>query len=275
MIKATIAIIGAGNMGSSLLGGLVANQFAPENIYIADKHLPRLEQLKKQFNIHITTENKIAVQNADVILLAVKPQIMAEVAKEIASIVSQKKPLIISIAAGIRESALQHWLGKNIPIVRCMPNTPALINCGASALFANSFVSAAQHELAENILRAVGIVVWLNEEKLMDAVTALSGSGPAYFFLQMEAMQKAGENLGLPADIARLLTLQTALGAARMALESERSIVELRESVTSPGGTTEKALQILENGKIRELFHAAITAATKRSEELAETFGKE
>jgi pyrroline-5-carboxylate reductase len=274
MTKATIAIIGAGNMGASLLGGLIANHYPADKIYIADLDTNKLTQLKKQFNVHTTTQNQEAVKQADVIILAVKPQIMSVATQEITAIVKEKKPLVISVAAGIRENTLQHWLGKNIPIVRCMPNTPALISCGASALFANQFVTPEQHQLAETILQSVSLIVWLKEEKLMDAVTALSGSGPAYFFLMMEAMQNAGEDLGLPAETARMLTLQTAFGAARMALESDRSVVELRQGVTSPGGTTEQALNVLEKGKLRELFQHALTAAKNRSEELADTFGK-
>src|SRR5262249_8819999 len=156
---------------------------------------------------------------------------------------------------------LQTWLGGNQSIVRAMPNTPALIRCGATALFANALVTEDQRNLAESIMRAVSVVVWLENEKWLDTVTALSGSGPAYFFIMMEALQTAGEELGLSSEIARLLCLQTAFGAARMALESEKTVAELRQQVTSPGGTTERAIQVLEEGKMREIFKKALQAA--------------
>ncbi len=270
-----IAIMGAGNMGTSLLGGLLANQFPREQLWITDPDPEKLRHLRDQFKIHTSEKNSEAVNSADIIILAVKPQVIADVIREFLPFISSKKPLIISIAAGIRETDLQNWLGGHMPIVRCMPNTPALIRAGASALYANAFVSAKQHALAESILRAVGTVVWLEEEKQMDAVTALSGSGPAYFFFVIEALQIAGEKLGLQPEIARLLTLQTAVGSARMAMECNESAQELRQRVTSKGGTTEAALRILEEGQMTELFSNALKSAKKRSEELAEQFSKE
>ncbi len=269
MIPTTIAILGAGNMGASLLGGLVANHYSPENIFISDTDIDKLKRLEETFNIQTTTDNLAAIASADVVILAVKPQIILQVAHEIAATVQHKKPLILSIAAGIRIPRLQKIIGDHIPIVRCMPNTPALIGCGASALFANDFVSDIQRNTAESILRAVGIALWVDGENDLDVVTALSGSGPAYFFKVMEAMQKAGEKLGLSAESAKLLTLQTALGASRMALESNLSVVQLRKNVTSPGGTTEKAIQVLEENGMDDLFEKALTAAKERSEELA------
>jgi pyrroline-5-carboxylate reductase len=271
----TIAIVGAGNMGKSLLAGLIANQYSPDQLWITDTDTEKLHALKQQFNIHITSQNEEAVKIADVIILAVKPQIIGNLLKSVAPLIQQQKPLVISVAAGIREEHLQNWLGGKIPIIRCMPNTPALIGAGASALYANSFVDEAEHELAESILRAVGMIVWLDDENKMDAVTALSGSGPAYFFLVMEALQTAGEAMGLSSETARLLTLQTAFGAARMALESNDSTKNLRQHVTSPGGTTEAAIHVLEQEKLRETFSKALQAACSRSKELAELFGKE
>jgi len=271
----TLAIIGAGNMGASLLGGLIANQFPGERIWITDSDPEKLRTLKQQFNVHTTDNNEEAANAADIVILALKPQIMREATRKLATVSQAKKSLIISIAAGIREEDLQDWLGGNVAIVRCMPNTPALIRAGATALYANHFVTAKQRDLAESILRAVGTAIWLDNEKHMDAVTALSGSGPAYFFLMIEALQAAGEKLGLASETARLLTLQTALGAARMALESNESAAELRRRVTSPGGTTEAALRVLEKANITELFFNALKTAKERSEELADTFGKE
>lgn len=269
----TIAMIGAGNMGSSLIGGLIKDKHPSNNIWAADTSDEKLAYLQKTFQIHTTTDNTKAVQSANVVILAIKPQLFPTVLSGLKNEIQSRKPLVISVAAGIREASIQKALGGNIPIVRCMPNTPALINCGATALYANQYASKQQRDMAESILRATGLVVWLNDESLMDTVTALSGSGPAYFFLMMESLQQAAEELGLPNDVARLLTLQTALGAARMALESGTSLPELRKNVTSPGGTTEKGLSVLEEHHIRDIFKKAIHAAKLRSEELANLFG--
>lgn len=272
MINITIAIVGGGNMGASLLSGLIANHYLKTNLWVTDADVQKLKKLETTFGIHTTQDNQEAIKNADVVILAVKPQILKTVAQEMAPQIQARKPLVISIAAGITESSLQKWLGGNISIVRAMPNTPALIGCGATALFADRHVSSTQRELAETILRAVSVIVWVNEEKQMDAVTALSGSGPAYFFLMMESMQNAAQELGLPADITHLLTQQTALGAAKMALESDVDLVELRKRVTSPGGTTERAVNVLEESHIRDMFKKALNAAKIRSEELAKMF---
>lgn len=254
---------------------MIATGLRPQQLRIADLDQQKLNQLHGQFHVPIEQDNSIAIKDADVLILAVKPQIIAEVAISLAETLQKTKPLVISIAAGIRIDDLQDWLGGHIAIVRCMPNTPALIQAGASALYANSFVTPEQKNLAESILRAVSLTVWLSDEKQMDAVTALSGSGPAYFFLMIEAMQKAGEKMGLPADVARLLTLQTAYGAARMALESNEVITELRRQVTSPGGTTEAAINVFENNHYRQLIEKALQAALNRSEELAEAVSKQ
>lgn len=264
----TIAIIGAGNMGASLLGGLLAIGFPADKLWITDKDPHKLEALQQQFKVHITHQNSEAANTADIILLAVKPQIMAEVAKELAPTIQQKTPLILSIAAGISVAQLEQWFGNHHAIIRCMPNTPALIRCGATALYANAAVSIPQKQLAESLLRAVGTIIWLDDEKQMNAVTALSGSGPAYFFLVIEILQQIGNEMGLPQDLANLLTLQTALGSARMAIESGQPVHQLRHQVTSPGGTTEAALAILDKDEIRTLFTKALTAAKSRAEEL-------
>lgn len=269
MNHSTITIIGAGNMGASLLGGLIATGVPANQLWITDPDENKLQHLKEMFHINTTTDNIKAVQLADAVIFAVKPQVFSSVIQSIAETLCARQTLIISIAAGIRVAAIQQWLGNTtMPVIRCMPNTPALIRAGASALYANAHVSNQQRELAESILRAVGIIVWLDDEKLMDAVTAISGSGPAYFFLFIEIMQSAGEKLGLSADTARLLTLQTAYGAARMALENDESAAELRHKVTSPGGTTEAAIRSLESSGIRKLFTDALLAANHRSEEL-------
>lgn len=274
MTTPVIAIIGAGHMGSCLIGGLINSHHPSEKLWVSDPSPEKIAQIQSQFKVHTTSDNKKAIEAAEVIIFAVKPQALAEIAKALAEPIQLKKPLVISIAAGIRENSIQSWLGSRIAIVRAMPNTPALIGCGATGLYANAYVSHHEREVAESILRAVGIVAWLDQEKLMDVVTALSGSGPAYFFLVMEALQAAAEEQGLDADTARLLTMQTALGAARMAFESGKPIANLREHVTSKGGTTEKAVNVLEENGIRTLFKKALTAAKQRSEELADLLGE-
>ena len=261
-------------MARSLVGGLVADGYQARNIWVADPDAAQRDALQQAFLVHTTAVNEEAVAHAEVVIFAVKPQALRIAAEGAASTLQRKKPLIISIAAGIREPALSAWLGGHHAIVRAMPNTPAMVGSGATALYANSQVSRQQHNLAESIMRAVGLAVWVDNEAHMDTVTALSGSGPAYFFLVMEALEKAACELGLPADTARLLTLQTAYGAAKIALESNESTAALRRRVTSPGGTTEQAIKVLQQGHTQELFSAALLAAHRRSQELAELLGK-
>ncbi|MFA7554563.1 MAG: pyrroline-5-carboxylate reductase [Spongiibacteraceae bacterium] len=266
----TIAFIGAGNMASSIIGGLVSKGVAAESITASDPYPDSLLKLRQLAPVNTTNDNHQAIANADVVVLAVKPQAMQAILKDLASTAQTHKPLIISIAAGIETHSLNKWLGGNMAIVRCMPNTPALVQTGATALFANADVSKEQKQLADQILRAVGIALWVASESELDAVTAVSGSGPAYFFLVMEAMQAAGEKLGLSPDVAKQLTLQTALGAAQMAIASDVGTDELRRRVTSPGGTTEQALQVFEQGDLMPLFEQALTACRDRSIELAQ-----
>jgi len=275
MNNTTLTFIGGGNMAGSLIGGLIADDWDPARIRVADTSTQRLEQLSQQFPIKTTTSNTDAADQADIIVLAVKPQVIKSVAQELADIVAQQQPLVVSIAAGIPASALGNWLGKSTAIVRAMPNTPAMVQSGAAALYANASVSEDQRSIAESILRAVGVVIWVDDEAQMDAVTALSGSGPAYFFLFMEALQMAGQELGLPQDTARLLALQTAFGAAKMALESNEDAATLRHQVTSPGGTTEHAIRTFQEGAFEALVSKALLAAATRSRELAAEFGTE
>ena len=269
-----IAFVGGGNMARSLVGGLIADGYQARNIWVSDPNVTQRDTLQQAFLIQTTAVNQEAVTHADVVIFAVKPQSLKIAAEDIASTLQKKKPLIISIVAGIREPTLATWLGGHHAIVRAMPNTPAMVGSGATALYANSQVSQQQHNLAESIMRAVGLAVWVDDEAHMDIVTALSGSGPAYFFLVMESLEKAAGDLGLPADTARLLTLQTAYGAAKIALESSESTATLRRHVTSPGGTTEQAIKVLQEKHAQELFSAALLAAYHRSQELAEFLGK-
>ena len=275
MENTTLTFIGGGNMASSLIAGLIADGWDPARIRVADTDEQQLERLADRFSVTTTTDNDRAIDHADVILLAVKPQNMKAVTLELAATVTRQHPLIISIAAGITETALRAWLGNDTAIVRTMPNTPAMVNSGATALYANPAVDNEQRSIAESILRAVGLAIWIDDESLMDAVTALSGSGPAYFFLFMEAMQSAGRELGLPEKAARLLALQTAFGAAKMALESTEDIASLRQRVTSPGGTTEQAINTFQQGNLNALVSKALQAAAKRSRELAKEFGND
>jgi pyrroline-5-carboxylate reductase len=270
-----LAFIGAGNMARSLIGGLVADGWDPASISVSDPDTEQLSALSSRLQVNTNTNNHTVTENAEVVVLAVKPQVIRDVALDLADLTQKQQPLLLSIAAGIRATDLQRWLGGSCALVRCMPNTPALVQSGATALWRNENVTDEQKDLAENILRAVGLALWVESEDLMDTVTALSGSGPAYFLLVMEALQEAGQALGLPEKTAKLLSLQTAFGAAKMALESSEDTAILRQRVTSPGGTTEKALEVLENGGLRALFSDALNAARSRSRELAEQFGAE
>lgn len=273
MRTSKISFIGGGNMAGSLIGGLVAGDCPAANLRVADPDAERLRELHERFGVATGTDNAALARGAEVIVLAVKPQVMAEVARGLAATVTAERPLVVSVAAGVRAGDLDRWLGGGAAIVRTMPNTPALVRSGATALYANAKVSNAQKDLAENIMRAVGLTVWVQDEGLMDAVTALSGSGPAYFFLLMEVLEQAGVELGLEREMARLLTLQTAFGAAKMALESPETAAALRARVTSPGGTTERAVKVLQEGDLQGLFSRALRAAKDRSRELAELIG--
>lgn len=268
-----LAFIGAGNMASAIIGGLVEQGYPSEKIVAADPLAANLEKLARQFAINTTENNNEAVQQADLVILAIKPQVMGSVCEPLQAVVTERQPLIVSIAAGITAASLNTWLGSDTAVVRCMPNTPALVQTGATALYANHHVTTEQKQWADQLMSSVGIVEWVQEEHLLDAVTALSGSGPAYFFLAMEAMIDAGEKLGLDRDTATRLTLQTALGAAKMASSSDVSPAELRQRVSSPGGTTLAALDIFQNRGFKALFYDALAAAEQRSEELAKELG--
>ena len=268
MESLTISFIGAGNMAASIIGGLVAEGCDPGRIRASDPDAEALEALAGRYGIRACGSNPEAVAGAQTVILAVKPQVMSPVVREIAAAVAAEKAVAVSIAAGITIASLEGGLGKEAAIVRCMPNTPALLGQGATALFANPRATATQREQAQTVLGAVGEVCWVPEEKQLDAVTALSGSGPAYFFLLLEAMMAAGEALGLSPDISRRLSLQTGLGATRMAAETEAETAELRRRVTSPGGTTERALAAFEAAGFREAVLGAMQAAAHRAEEL-------
>jgi pyrroline-5-carboxylate reductase len=267
----TLAFIGGGNMARSLIGGLVAQGTAASSIIVADPSASQLETLRSDYSVRTTHVNSEAVADAEVVLLAVKPQQMREVTSGMAASLSDGA-LIISVAAGITAPAIREWSGGK-PVVRCMPNRPALQGCGMTALFATGDVSPSARTIAEQILGAVGATLWVSRETDMDVVTAVSGSGPAYFFLLIEILEQAGMALGLAQDIARKLAIETAYGSGRMAREAHESPTTLREQVTSKGGTTEAALRHLESQNVRAIFADAVTAAARRSAELASEFG--
>ncbi|MFL6623785.1 MAG: pyrroline-5-carboxylate reductase [Sulfurifustaceae bacterium] len=269
-----MGFIGAGNMARSLAGGLIANGWPAARIVLSDPDASQRKAVEESLRVKTYPQNADVVARAQILVLAVKPQIMHAVATEIALAVRETRPLILSIAAGIRLPDLQRWLGAEIPLVRAMPNTAALVSAGASALCANALANERMRAAAESILRSVGTTVWLEDEGLLDIVTALSGSGPAYFFLLMEVLERAAIAEGLDAETARLLTLQTAYGAAKMALEGAEEPATLRQRVTSPGGTTERALKVLDEGGFTPLFQRAVSNAAVRARELAEMFGK-
>ncbi|MGF6490727.1 pyrroline-5-carboxylate reductase [Pseudomonas frederiksbergensis] len=272
MSKTRIAFIGAGNMAASLIGGLRAKGLDAAQIRASDPGEQTRARVSAEHGIEVFADNADAIQGVDVIVLAVKPQAMKAVCEAIRPSLAPNQ-LVVSIAAGITCASMNNWLGAQ-PIVRCMPNTPALLRQGVSGLFATSEVSAEQRQQAEELLSAVGIALWLNEEQQLDAVTAVSGSGPAYFFLLIEAMTAAGVKLGLPADIAARLTVQTALGAAHMAVASDVDAAELRRRVTSPAGTTEAAIKSFQAGGFEALVEKALGAAAHRSAEMAEQLGR-
>jgi len=271
MSKETIAFIGGGNMAASLIAALVANGHDLQRLIVSDPDRPKLDALATGFGVRTTGDNAEAAGNADLVVLSVKPQLARQVCRELAPALGQRRPLFVSVMGGIREQSIREWLsgGTSLPLVRAMTNTPVMIQSGATVLHATPETSPSQRNQAETVLRAGGLTRWVDRETQLDAVTALSGSGPAYFFLLMETLEQVGVALGLESENARLLTIQTALGAARMAMESDDSPRELRKRVTSPGGTTERAMDILESGGIRTLVTQAVSAACERSEELS------
>ena len=268
MAQQVIGFIGAGNMATSLVGGMIAKGIRPARIWMSDVSAERLDQLAAQHKVHVNTDNNEIASRADVLVLAVKPQVMQQVCEALRDAVQARQPLIISIAAGVTVANLKQWLGE-VPVVRCMPNTPALVQAGATGLYGDPSVSAEQKTLAGQILGSVGLTFWFEQEKQLDAVTAVSGSGPAYFFLLMESMIAAAQELGLDAHSARQLVLQTAWGASQLAITSDAGPDVLRQQVTSPGGTTAAAIGTFEDGGFRDLVSKALAAARKRSEELS------
>ncbi|GGY83890.1 pyrroline-5-carboxylate reductase [Marinobacter zhanjiangensis] len=265
----TIGFIGAGNMASAIIGGMLDSGFRAGGIWVSapdDKHL---QTIRNKFGVSVTTDNRYCAQQADLLILAVKPQIMAEVCGDIAPVVQNTRPLMVSIAAGLTADTLDNWLGGGLPLVRVMPNTPSLVGMGAAGLFANDEVSDDQKDTVESIFNSIGKALWVEDENQLHAVTALSGSGPAYFFLMLEALEAAASEAGIPADTARGLAIQTMAGAAEMAARSEHDPAQLKRNVMSPGGVTEQAIHTFEDGGLRPLVGKAYKAAMSRSREMA------
>jgi pyrroline-5-carboxylate reductase len=266
-----IAFLGGGNMASALIGGLIAKGTDARSISVIEMSPAAREKLGARYPVHLSTAPDAAMQRADVLVLAVKPQDMKRALASVS--VFSKQKLVVSVAAGIGLKALSRWLGGHRKIVRCMPNTPALIGAGITGLFASPDVSAEEKKQAETLLMAVGEVVWMPEERLLDPVTAVSASGPAYVFWFIEQLAASAEQLGIPKDAALKLAKQTVLGAAQLAAQSAESPAALRTNVTSKGGTTEAALNVFDEEKLAERFHRAVAAASKRGEEMGRELG--
>jgi pyrroline-5-carboxylate reductase len=269
-----LAFIGGGNMARSLIGGLLKTGVAPAALSVAEPLAEARHALGSEFGVACFAENRLAAAEAGVIVLAVKPQIMPAIHLELRDTLQRNRPLLISIAAGVRLDQLERWFGSGLPIVRCMPNTPALIGAGATGLCANKRVSPSQKAQAQHILDAVGITRWIDDEALMDTVTAVSGSGPAYFFALVEALETAAVAQGLPRATARALAAQTCLGAGRMLAEGGEDPAVLRQRVTSPHGTTQAALESFGADDLPRIVARAIAAATRRGFELAAELDK-
>ena len=265
-LNCNICFIGGGNMAQALIGGLISRGLPPTRITVSDP-VEKVRLLLEEKDVHVTDDNIAAIRDADIVLFAVKPQVLANVLKPLKGLFDGK--LVMSIVAGAEISTIANLLDTD-RIVRVMPNTPALVQTGAHGLYATDVVDSKDRELASQVLASTGLTLWVNSEAQIDAVTAVSGSGPAYFFYMMESMIRAGKNLGLDEKVATALTLQTALGAAQMAITSANTPAELRKNVTSPNGTTQAALEVFDRAQISQNIQAALAAAQKRSQELAQ-----
>ena len=268
-----VAFIGGGNMASAMIGALLRSGVRAEGITVGESDAAQRTRLAAEFGVTVTDDNAAAVRSAALVVLAVKPQQMEAVLLPLRPALQSTKPIVLSIAAGVRIASLQHWCGAGIAVLRAMPNRPALVGAGASGVYAGIAITAAQRELATTPLKAAGSVIWVESEDLLDAVTALSGSGPAYFFLLAEALTAAGVQLGLTNDAARQLSIATLNGAGIMALQSDGDLARLRAEVTSKGGTTEAALAVFESAGLRDIVSRALKAAALRSDELSRQFG--
>jgi len=271
VINTNVGLIGGGNMGRAIAGGLLRGGMHATNLMIAEPLPEQCDLLRKElYGIMVAEENETVAAAVDTLLFSVKPQILKPVCENLAEIVQQSRPLIMSIAAGPKIEDIDQWLGGGLSVVRVMPNQPALIDQGISALFANERTDESGRDMAEKIMTAVGQVVWLDSESKMDAVTAISGTGPSYFYLLIDCMIEAGVNSGIDPETARTLAVETARGATSLAAAETESMSSLIERVRSPGGTTTAAFELLDAADVRGIFAAAIAAAERRAAELAE-----
>jgi pyrroline-5-carboxylate reductase len=272
-MEITAAFIGGGNMGGALIRGLIARGLPAQKISVGEAHQPRRIQLADELGVHVTADNREAVRGADVVVLAVKPQDMAGTVQPLSDVFAQRPPLVLSIAAGIRVADIEGWCGPGVDVVRAMPNRPALNSAGATALYAPPSLREERRTLAAQILGAVGSTVWVSEEPPIVVDTALSGSGPAYFFMLAELMTDAAVNLGLARASALELAIQTLYGSGLMARASDGDLARLRAEVTSKGGTTEAAVRSFDAANLRGIVAAALKAAADRGREMAQAFG--
>lgn len=268
-----VAFIGGGNMARSLIGGLIGRGTPAQQVHVAEPVEALRQQLQQDFGVQVFDNATDAVAGCGQWVLAVKPQVMRQVCESLQAQAQADKPVALSVAAGITAEQVQRWLGGDVAVIRAMPNTPALLGAGVTGLFANALVSEAARQRATQLLSAAGATVWIEDENQMDAVTAVSGSGPAYIFLFAEAMEAAAQAEGLPADAARTLVLQTILGAARMLTESDVDPAELRRRVTSPNGTTHAAIESFQAGGLEALVAKSMHAARVRGQELSAANG--
>jgi pyrroline-5-carboxylate reductase len=268
-----LAILGGGNMGRALIGGMLRRGTRPEHITVGESSEAAREALSADFGVQATADNAAAVEPAAVIVLAVKPQVAGAVLAPLQPALQRARPVVISIAAGIRLAALESWCGAGVPVVRAMPNRPALVGAGATGLFAPASVAGTHREVAERVMQAVGEVIWVGAEDDLDVVTALSGSGPAYFFLVAELLTQGAIDLGLDPAAARRLAIATLHGSGQLAHTGDGDLARMRAEVTSKGGTTEAAVKSFEAADLRGIVARALEAATRRSRELAAQFG--
>jgi len=271
-MQPTIAFIGAGNMSRAIFGGMIKNGYSADKITATGRNIDKLADLAAQ-GINVTTDNAHAIKNSQVVVLGVKPQMMQAVCEPLATFCQAQQPLIISVAAGINAQSIETWLGGNLAVVRCMPNTPSLVQEGASALCANPLVNQEQKDIAQQVIANTGLALWVDSEAQPNVVTALSGSGPAYFFLLMESMIDAAVSQGLTRETATQLAMQTARGAAIIAQEEEDSPAQLRRKITSPKGTTEQAILSFQGAGFADIIKQGMQANIDRSEQLAIELG--
>ena len=274
MAQPSIAFIGTGNMAGAILEGLIATGYPVDKLWATRRQLDKLASFAER-GVNTTIDNHLAIGSADIVVISVKPQMMRDTLTELAPSLQSRKPLLISVAAGISCDSLERWAGGELAVIRSMPNTPSLLKLGASGLFANPRVTDEQKAQASSIAEAVGIATWCDTEEGIDQVTAVSGSGPAYFFLMMEKMIESAQALGMSPEAARELTIQTAKGAAEMAAQTGIEPAQLRKNVTSPGGTTEQAINSFEQDQLGEVVLRAMTACKNRAAEMSEQLGKD